>query len=142
MGTILTVMQSVLIFMFFYSKLLTIINRHEVDIMSAVNQNELTSDYEFKAEDGFFAAAALTRFDSNPEIIEDWTYGELVISKFGWGYDLNENIEAQRQRLDYHYCSDEELGLEVGKKTKVYPLDESSMGELKLYRKKFKCIPD
>ena len=124
----------------FLFELLTIIYKHEVDIMSALQQNALTYDDKFEAKDGFFIAAALTRFDSEQEIIEDWRYGELVISRFGWGYD--EAIEGARKKLDYHYCSDEELGLVRNNETQIYPTLEGSIDELKLYKKKFKCIPN
>ena len=64
-------------------------------------------------------AAALTRFNNDREIEEDWRYGELVISTFGWGY--TDKIEGNRRKLDYHYCSDEELGLARTNDTQVYP---------------------
>ena len=109
MGAILTIIGSLLIGLFFYAKLLTILNKHEVDIFSALKENALTQDDIFTAKDGFFVAAALTRFNNDREIEEDWRYGELVISTFGWGY--TDKIEGNRRKLDYHYCSDEELGL-------------------------------
>ena len=63
-----------------------------------------------------------------------------MISRFGWGYD--DKILSARQKLDYHYCSDEELGLVKSNETQIFPTIESSIDEIKLYKKKFKCIPN
>ena len=44
--------------------------------------------------------------------------------------------------LDYDWCTEEELGLIQGPNTRAYPILESSLNELKTYRKKFKCIKE
>ena len=95
--------------MFFATKVLTIFFKHEVDIMSALKENAISQDQKFTAKDGFFVAAGLTKFDNEKENIEDWTYGEIVFSNFGWGYETG--ISAKRTPLDDHPCSDQELGL-------------------------------
>ena len=59
-------------------------------------------------------------YDNDPEIIEDWRYGELVISTYGWGY--TDGINIGRRKLDYHYCSDDELGLIPNSTTRMYPI--------------------
>ena len=138
MGSILTVISSAIIMMFFYAKLLVILQRHEVDIMTALIENNLTQDDIFGSKDGFFVAAALTMYDSNTEVIEDWRYGELIFSTYGWGY--SESLAVGRNRLDYHSCSDEELGLIRTKTSHIYPLQEKSKNEVEVYKKKFKCI--
>ena len=140
MGTFLTIILALLIFMFFYAKLLVIINKNETDIMTAVKEDGLTQDDKFNASNGLFIAAALTEYDSNPEIIEDWRYGELVISTYGWGYE--DEILNARNKLDYQYCSDEELGIKRGANTHVFPIQQKQFEELKLFKKKFKCIPN
>ena len=109
MGMFLTVISLVVISMFFATKVLTIFFKHEVDIMSTLKENAISQDQKFTAKDGFFVAAALTKFDNEKESIEDWTYGELVFSNFGWGYE--DGISAKRAPLNYHPCSDQELGL-------------------------------
>ena len=45
-------------------------------------------------------------------------------------------------RLDYDWCTEEELGLIKGPNTRAYPILESSLKELITYRKKFKCIKE
>ena len=64
-------------------------------------------------------------------------YGELVIEHYGWGYDGE--FGSRETVLDYHYCSDEELGLVRGPDTTIYPFFQDSIEEVMAYRKKFKC---
>ena len=83
-------------------------------------------------------AAALTEYDSNTEFIEDPRYGELIIEHYGWGYE--EFIGSKSRVLETHPCSDAELGLKRTDSTLIYPIRESSMGEVKTWKKKFKCV--
>ena len=91
------------------------------------------------ADDDFFIAAALTHYDSNTEIVESPEYGEILIEHYGWG---NEDVGYSygSHPLPNHYCSKEELGLERTENTRVFPIFDRSLGELKTYAKKFKCI--
>ena len=83
-------------------------------------------------------AAALTVYDDNTEVIEEAKYGELVIEHYGWGY--GDGLGAKSTDLNYHWCTDEELGIIQGPNTIIYPHIENSVNEIKTYRKKFKCI--
>ena len=100
----------------------------------------ISQDEKFTAQDGLFLAAALTKFDSETESIEDWRYGELVISKFGWGY--SGSISEKRVPLETHQCSDQELGLaqDDDGTPQMFPLVEQSRAEVQRYKKKFKCV--
>ena len=77
-------------------------------------------------------------YDSNTEIIESPEYGELIIEHYGWGYEGE--LASGSQNLNYHYCTDEEMGITPGPKTIIFPVFETSQGEVDTYRKKFKCI--
>ena len=93
---------------------------------------------KFTPEEGFFVAAAITAYDSVEESIEiPDKYGELVIEHYGWG---NEGVTSSFDRLQYHQCSDEELGIERGPNTLVYPVFQNDLEQVKVWRKKFKCI--
>lgn len=83
-------------------------------------------------------AAALTVYDSNTTVVEEPRYGELIIEHYGWGY--NDTIGSQSRAINYHWCSDYELGLERDGNNLIYDVRESSMWEVTTYRKKFKCI--
>lgn len=124
--------------MFTYTKVITIVEKNDVDIMSALMENAIDHSEKFSYEDGFFVAAALTAYDSNTEVVEEERYGELIIEHYGWGY--GDGISSGSKQIDYHWCSDEELGLVRGPETIIYPIFESSKAEMETYRKKFKCI--
>ena len=72
-------------------------------------------------------------------MLEDAKYGELIIEHFWWGYD-GDTIGSESRPINFHYCSDEELGIEPGSKTVIYPIFESSRLEMLTFRKKFKCV--
>ena len=91
MGSFLTIVIALTTFMFFYTKTLTIVEKHDVDIMSALIDNAIDFNYKFTASDGFFISAALTRYNSNRTLTEDPRYGELVFERFGWG---NEGVSV------------------------------------------------
>ena len=94
---------------------------------------------KFSPEEGFFVAAALTAYDSETEIIEvPELYGELVIEHYGWGNGGTSSTNVDN--IANHQCSDEELGIERGPNTLVYPVFKNDMEFVKLWRKKFKCI--
>lgn len=137
MGAFLTVFVAVATLFFLSSKTLTILEKQDVDLMSAVIDNAIDFNFKFTAEQGFFISAALTRYNQNETVTEEPRYGELIFEHFGWG---NEDISVDRRTLNTHYCSDEELGLRRTEKTVMFPLIKSAEAELRTYRKKFKCV--
>ena len=72
---------------FAYSKAMVLIKGTDVTIIGNYAEGAYTYEDTFTAEDGLFIGAALTEYDSNPEIIEEKRYGELVIEYYGWGYE-------------------------------------------------------
>ena len=72
-------------------------------------------------------------------MIEEARFGELIIEHYGWGYD-EEQIGNQSGELSYRYCSDEELGLANSPSATIYPIVKTSLAEVQIYRKKFKCV--
>ena len=123
MGTCLTIWIAMTTFMFFYTKTLTIVEKLDVDIMSALIDNDIDFNYKFSADQGFFISAALTRYNSNTTLTEDPRYGELVFEHFGWG---NTEISTDRRLLESHFCTDEELGLARTENTVMFPLVENA----------------
>ena len=96
MGTFLTCLVAVTTFMFFYTKTITIVEKQDVDIMSALIDNNIDDDFRFTANEGFFISAALTRYNSNTTLTEDPRYGELIFEHFGWG---NTDISTDKRAL-------------------------------------------
>ena len=60
MGSFLTIVIALTTFMFFYAKTMTIVEKHDVDIMSAVIDNAVDINDKFTADNGFFISAGLT----------------------------------------------------------------------------------
>jgi hypothetical protein len=108
MGACLSILFFVLLVIFVGTKISTLYNKHDVDIMSALDESVIDFREKFTSEDGFFLAAGLTEYDTNPEIIEEARYGELILEYYGWGYE--DKIGTLSTPLDWHWCSDEELG--------------------------------
>ena len=65
-------------------------------------------------------------------------YGELVIAYNGWGNEGS--TSSQEGKLSNHPCSDEELGIVRGPNSLVYPVFENDLDQVKVWKKKFKCI--
>ena len=127
-GSCLSILTFITMATFMYTKILSLAMKHEVDIMSALEENRLDFDYKFTPQDCFFVAAALTEYDTEKNIIEEERYGELIIEHYGWGY--GEGISSGSKAIEYHWCSDEELGFVKGPDTVIFPILESSMGEV------------
>ena len=87
MGSCLTILCFLATLMFTYTKIITLNEKHDVDIMSALVEGAYDYSEKFGAEDGFFVAAALTVYDSNTTVVEEPRYGELIIEHYGWGYE-------------------------------------------------------
>ena len=140
-GAICTIALAIIVGLFTWTKVLTLIEKQDVDIMSALIEGEVSFEEKFSKKDGFFIAVALTIYDDNEEITEQKEYGELIVEHYGWGYD-EDTIGTGGGLLDYDWCTEEELGLLQGPNTRAYPILESSRKELQNYRKKFKCIKE
>ena len=110
MGAFLSAIILVTTMIFLYSKAMVLRHASDITIMMNTLEGAISFEQKFTAEDGLFIAAALTEYDSNTEIIEKPEYGELIIEHYGWGYS-DEKIGSGSRPLDYHYCSEEELGL-------------------------------
>ena len=133
MGACLTVLLVFVTLSYSYTKLLTLKRKRDVNIMSALMEYSLPYDEPFTGhKDGFFVAAALTEYDSIREIIEDREYGELFFEWYGWGY--GDSIGSKSTELEYHYCSEQELGLQESTDSLIYPVQESYKRHVELYK--------
>ena len=137
MGAFLTYFVLICTSIFLYDKIMVLVKGTDVTVIMNTIEGAFTPEDTFSADEGFFFAAALTEYDSNTEIIEEARYGELIIEQYGWG---GEATYVGSTDLDYHYCTDEELGITPGPNTEIFPLFEASTDEFLRYRKKFKCV--
>ena len=125
MGAFCTIIIFLFLLSFSYTKLITLIEKSDVDIMQAAEDSAIMPDEVFGSGDGLFLAAALTEYNSDPSRIEKPEYGELRIEQYGWG---NEDIGMPygSTPIPNHFCSDEEIGLSKAKDgdSIIYPIDE------------------
>ena len=140
MGTGLSGILSAIMLIFIYTKATSWYLKNDVDIMSNQIEGHFTYEDKFDTGAGFFLAAAITEYNSDPNPVEEAQYGELIIEHYGWGY--GDGIGSGSRPLNYHTCTDEELGYVRTENTVIYPVYESSQAEVDTYRKKFKCIPN
>lgn len=86
-------------------------------------------------------AVAFSAYDSEQEYILDPTYGELRFTSLSWGNDENGKPFSDRQVLESHSCTREELNLE-GDPTnaRFFRPHPSSEWYVDFYWKKFLCI--
>ena len=87
MGAICSVIFITISMIYLYSKIMTLINVSRIIVMSNYQVGALTYEDEFTGDDGFFFAVALTKYDTDPEPIDDPRYGEMIIEYYGWGYE-------------------------------------------------------
>ena len=74
-------------------------------------------------------AAALSGYDeANEGFIGDRKYGELVFENYSWGNV--EDFALEGGNISSHPCTKEELGIEKGPNTRIYPTHESSILEV------------
>ena len=134
-GVVLTLFLAVLMMSFIYKKVLTWHLKKDVDVMGVLKSDYFHDTDKFNAEDGLFIAAGITSYDSNTTLTEEPRYGELVFYHEGWG-----DQSYTDERLEHHYCSDEELGLVESESSLTFPLRESQRAEVNIYKNKMKCI--
>ena len=74
----MTFLAFLTVMLFMVTKVISIYDKQEVDMMSIQVEGALTYNDKFDSSNGLFIAAALTEYDQNPEIIEiPEKYGEL-----------------------------------------------------------------
>ena len=95
---------------FLYSKIMVLVEVSAVTVIPNLKEGALTFNDKFTADDGFFIAVALTKFDSETEPLDDPRHGELLIEHYGWG-NGGDDIGTVSRTLESHSCSDAELGL-------------------------------
>ena len=88
-----------------------LINRRDVNVLSTISDLFYDDDYVFGYKNGLNIAVAFTSYDTETEWILDETYGTLQFNHFSWG-PKNGTYISERERLNQHNCSRQELGLE------------------------------
>ena len=75
------------------------------------------------------------------ESILDPSIGTLVLQHAEWGIDEKGDTFSSTTNLKSHTCTDEELGLKDNNdESRFMPIHQTSIGYVKLYKKKFVCL--
>ena len=77
MGAICSLLILLVIAIYAYMKLNTLMLRSDMDIVQILHDTYYDYDYEFSYKNGFNIAAAFTSYDNEEERILDPSYGEL-----------------------------------------------------------------
>ena len=141
LGGILSFLLMCVTILFAYQKYDVLVGKKDVDILSSTRDSYFTDEDVFDYKNGFAFAVAFTAYDDNPEIILEPKYGSVVFNHFRWGGNPDGSFGTQRDKIEPHYCSREELGLEgQGKGATFLPVYPGSKPEVDFYAKKFQCV--
>ena len=118
--------------------------KKNVDILTTLNEDALTSNDTFTYRNGLNIAAAFTAYDGETESILDPSYGEIAFKHMSWGEDPEDgSFFVKREKKKEHVCSREELGLTENKEeTRFMPIVPSHRTYLDIYQKKFICLDE
>ena len=142
MGTFLSFIYFGLVIGYTILKFDILTNRKDVDITLSIKDTHFPDSYSFTGKHGFNIAVALSSFDSSKESQLPPEYGYIKFQMSRWEVLENGEIDFRLIDVDSHPCSEEELGL-TGNNSKFYPIHETSIGWVEMYRQKFLCIdPD
>ena len=111
LGSIFSIMIFCVTMLYTSQKLEILINKKDVDILSAKKGLVFTDDHIFDNSKGFNIAAAFTEYNSNTEWELLPEYGSLVINSYQWGTDSEGKPFTKRSRHPSHVCKEEELNL-------------------------------
>ena len=129
-----------------------LIEKKDVDVLSATKDLYYSADDKFTYSNGLNIAVAFTEYNSNEEWELDPAYGSLVFNSYSWGPDENGVVSTTRAELPSHVCNKEELGLlttDGGKKlsdlkdqgtAQFFKTHPNSEDYPKMYQKKFLCV--
>lgn len=140
MGGFLTILIAIMTLSYSFTMFNKLIDKSKADIVSFQIENAVPNDEKFSSDEGFYLAAALTEYNKDPEPTEDRRYGQLTFSHYAWNFDSSSDQINGYVPIESHQCSDIELGFNRTDETKLYPVKESMLDEVRSFKKKFKCI--
>ena len=122
-GSILSLMILSLTVLYSYQKIEVLIEKKDVDVLSATKDLVFSDQDKFTYQNGFNIAAAFSEFNNNKEWELDPSYGTLVFNSYEWGIGPDGDVFTERKRLPSHVCTNDELGFERGEETRLGDLD-------------------
>ena len=114
LGAILSLLALLVTVLYSVQKIEILINKKDVDVLSATKDIFYTDDDKFTYANGFNIAAAFTSYSDLTEWELPAEYGRLAINSFSWGIGEDGAPFATRTELETHPCSKEEMGSATG----------------------------
>ena len=110
LGSLCSLMIFLLTVLYAYQKMDVLIEKKDVDVLSATKQLVFTEDDIFTYDNGFNIAVAFTSFNNNEEWELDPAYGTLVFNSLEWGIYPEGTIYSELKELPSHPCTNREFG--------------------------------
>ena len=114
LGACLTLLALVVTVLYSVQKIEILLNKKDVDVLSATKDIFYTDDDKFTYENGFNIAVAFTSYNDETEWELPAEYGRLVINSYSWGIGEGGAPFTARTELETHACSKEEMGSATG----------------------------
>ena len=125
MGSICSIIVLAVTAFYAYLKMVVLIEKKDVDILSTVKELYYTDHDYFRYKDGLNIAVAFTGYDNIEEPILPPQIGELVWNSNSWGNDENGDPFVERLPLDDHACTRDELNLDDAVNPKFFKTHSS-----------------
>ena len=140
MGTFLSFIYFGLVLGYTYLKFDILYARKDVDITLSIKDTHFNDTYPFTGrKDGFNIAVGISSWTSSPEPELPPEYGYIKFQLSHWAVLENGELEYIITDVESHPCSEEELGL-TGNNAQFFPMHETSIGWVEMYRQKFVCV--
>ena len=146
-GCLVTLLAVIILIFYAGLQYMRLVGFGEPQIMLSVRDSFYDTDFEFTSNDGLMIAFGLTHYDSNPEPIEDPTYGVLNGYYKSWGIKESQGVDFEL--LPTKACTRAQLGLpkkdgdtlsDYSQPPMFYPLHPNGLGDADFYHKKLKCL--
>ena len=109
-----------------------------------IEEDVFSSDDPFDLDEiGFMIAAGITDYDNNStSLIEDPTYGEVMIFRKHW--NAEENVLLKFEPLATKQCTENDFNwggeLSTDKYSKFYPMTENARTDIGYFGYRLKCL--
>ena len=110
MGSFCSLLLTVVMFAYTVQKIEVMISKKDIDILTALYDSYLDSDFDFGAKQGFNIAIKWQSLADEKETL-DPSIGKLSFKYSEWGYQEDGKYFEEEGEIENHICTHEELGL-------------------------------
>ena len=112
----------------------------ETDVMISSRDSYFNAEYEFSEDLAY--AFGITAYDSNPESIEDPSYGVMSAYYKTWGFE--DSVGVEFKPLKTRNCTQAELHInnQTDPSSNFYKPHPGGESDLSFYYRKLKCLDE